>query len=559
MAAAFPDRPALHIPIGNVRHAGDTPHLTLNFAELNADTDALAHGLESVGIRRGTRVALMVPPGRDFFALTFALLKVAAIPVLIDPGMGVRNLGKCLGEAEPEAFVGVAKAHLARRLFGWARKSIRATVNVGRRRFFCTRGVGELRRNARPYQMPEVAASDPAAILFTSGSTGVAKGVEYTHGIFAAQVEMLKDTYSIQPGEVDLCTFQLFALFGPALGMAGVVPDMDATRPATMDPKKALAQIRQFGVTNLFGSPAVIRRMASLSEPEASATVNPNPSLTLPARMSTLRRVISAGAPATPAVLERFVRLLPPGVQVFTPYGATEALPVSNIGSDEILTETRHLTDQGRGVCVGRPVKGMTVHVIAISDDPIPTWDATLQLKVNQVGEFVVRGPVVTKRYFHRDEATKLAKIHDPATGGTLHRMGDVGYIDEQGRMWFAGRKSHRVETPHGTLFTDMVEPVFNTVPWVARTALVGVTRNGVTYPVLCVEPKSAVKSDGWDLAALRAAGARHDHTRRIDTFPLVMEFPVDVRHNSKIFREKLAVATAQWAKRNWKPPEEPS
>ena len=271
MAAAFPDRPALHIPVGKVRHDGDTPHLTLTFAQLNADTDALAHGLLGIGIRRGTRVALMVPPGRDFFALTFALLKVAAIPVLIDPGMGVKNLGKCLAEAEPEAFLGVAKAHLARRLFGWARKSVRVTVNVGRWRFFCTRSIGELRRESRPYQMPEVFASDPAAILFTSGSTGIAKGVEYTHGILAAQVEMLKDTYGIQPGEVDLCTFPLFALFGPALGMTGVVPDMDASRPATMDPKKALAQIRQFGVTNLFGSPAVIRRMADLVDPIPSS------------------------------------------------------------------------------------------------------------------------------------------------------------------------------------------------------------------------------------------------------------------------------------------------
>jgi len=252
------------------------------------------------------------------------------------------------------------------------------------------------------------------------------------------------------------------------------------------------------------------------------------------------------------------VQLLPAGVQVFTPYGATEALPVSNIGSDEILTETRHLTDQGRGVCVGKSVNGVTVHVIPISDGPIPTWDDSLQLKPNQVGEFVIRGPIVTKRYFHRDDATKLAKIHDPATGETLHRMGDVGYLDDQGRMWFAGRKSHRVETAHGTLFTDMVEPIFNTVPWVARTALVGVTRNGVAYPVLCVEPKSAVKSGEWEMDALRAAGARFDHTRRIGTFSIVMSFPVDVRHNSKIFREKLAVSVSQWLGPNGIP-EEPS
>jgi acyl-CoA synthetase (AMP-forming)/AMP-acid ligase II len=275
MVAEFPDRPAVHLPVGPVNPHADTLHRTITFRELNADADALANGLQSIGIGRGTRVALMVPPGADFFALTFALFKLAAVPVMIDPGMGIKNLGKCLAEAEPGAFVGIAKAHLARRLFGWAKRSVRVTVNVGRRRFFCTRSTGELRSRDPtgsvfdPTRSPlgrgsEVTSSDLAAVLFTSGSTGIAKGAEYTHGIFAAQVELLKATYGIQPGEVDLCTFPLFALFGPALGMTCVVPDMDASRPATLDPHKAISQMRQFGVTNLFGSPAVIRNLAAL-------------------------------------------------------------------------------------------------------------------------------------------------------------------------------------------------------------------------------------------------------------------------------------------------------
>lgn len=278
--------------------------------------------------------------------------------------------------------------------------------------------------------------------------------------------------------------------------------------------------------------------------------------------MQSLRRVISAGAPATAAVLERFVQLLPPGVQVFTPYGATEALPVSNIGSDEILTETRRLTDEGRGVCIGRPVNGMTVHVIPISDGPIPTWDASMCLPPNQVGEFVVRGPVVTKRYFHRDEATKLAKIHDPVTGETLHRMGDVGYIDEQGRMWFAGRKSHRVETPHGTLFTDMVEPVFNKIEGVTRTALVGVRRRGTTFPFLLVEEKFLTLNPDWGTEILEAVAEAKQRlpvplrSLAVGIFPGT--FPVDVRHNSKIFREKLAVWMDKQLGPDWKP-EEPT
>lgn len=551
MAAEHPDRAAIHAPRGPVRADGPTEHRTVTFSELNADADAIAHGLSAAGVARGTRTALMVPPSPDFFALTFALFKVGAVPVLIDPGMGVRNLGKCLAEAGPEVFIGVTKAHAARRALGWAKQSVRVTANVARWRFFCDTSLARLRKAGRargPYPIPDSGADEPAAVLFTSGSTGVAKGVVYLHGIFAAQIEMLKATYGIAPGEIDLCTFPLFALFGPALGMTCVIPDMDASRPAQLDPHKAVAQIKQFGVTNLFGSPAVVRRLGELAAPPLS------PARERGAAFATLRRVISAGAPASAASLERFGALLPTGVEVFTPYGATEALPVANIGSREILGETRHLTEQGRGVCVGRPVAGMDVCVIRISDGPIAEWDASLLAPPGEVGEFVVRGPVVTRTYYNRPEATELAKIRDPKTGDVLHRMGDVGYRDDRGRLWFCGRKSQRVVTPHGPLFTDMAEPVFNTVPGVARTALVGVSRNGVTHPVLCVE---LVRGAAWGAveSGLRTAAARHECTRPVAAYLYhPRPFPVDVRHNSKIFREKLAVWADKQLGPNWTP-----
>ena len=540
-AAATPHAPAVYLPLGRVRPTGDTPHRTVTFARLDADADALAHGLAAAGVSRGDRVAVMVPPSAAFFALTFALLRRRAVPVLIDPGMGMKNVGTCLREADPAAFVGLPKAHLARRLFGWLRGRPLLTVNVGRHRFLCRHRLDALGKRGSalgPWDDTEPPPDETAAVLFTSGSTGPAKGAVYTHGVFAAQVESLKATYGIEPGEIDLCTFPLFALFGPALGMTCVVPDMDASRPATLDPAKAVAQVRQFGVTNLFGSPAVIRRLGDHSQ-----------------KLPSLRRAISAGAPASAPVVEQFARLLPAGVELFTPYGATEALPVANIGSGEILTETRALTDQGRGVCVGRPVHGMTVHVVRISDDPIADWDVSLLVPPGEVGEFVVRGPVVTRGYFNRPAATELAKVIDRRTGEVLHRMGDVGYVDDRGRLWFCGRKSHRVVTPHGTLFTDMVEPVFNTLSGVGRSALVGVRRGEIVHPVVCVErsrgPRPRVSgartvftdSDmTWSAFAdlLLATGERFDHTRIEHDRP--SSFPVDVRHNSKIFREKLAV-----------------
>ena len=284
----------------------------------------------------------------------------------------------------------------------------------------------------------------------------------------------------------------------------------------------------------MFGSPAVIRRVGRYGERWR---------LKLP----TLRRVISAGAPVPAKELQRFCGLLAPGAQVFTPYGATECLPVSSIGSDEILGETRHQTDLGRGVCVGRPVPGLTVKIIKVSDAPIPAWDKALEAEPGEIGEIAVKGPHVTREYFNRPEATALAKIMAGPGGEFYHRMGDLGYLDAQGRIWFCGRKSHRVVTRQGTFFTIPCEAIFNTHPAVFRSALVGVKRGSETEPVICVElePEAGAKPASL-IAELRDLAAKHPHTRPIQRFLVHPGFPVDIRHNAKIFREQLAA----WASR---------
>jgi acyl-CoA synthetase (AMP-forming)/AMP-acid ligase II len=537
MAEAQPQTLAIAQPFGRDRH-GRIRYRHYTYRELNAESDALARGLEQIGIRRGTRTVLMVTPSLEFFALTFALFKVGAVLVLVDPGMGTKNLGVCLAEARPEAFVGIPKAHLARVLLGWGRESLRVCVTVGRRLGWGGWTLEQVRRMSGDNRVSVLAptrSDETAAILFTSGSTGVAKGAVYTHGIFAAQVESLRRLYGIEPGEVDLPTFPLFGLFGPALGMTSIIPEMDATRPAHVDPRKILDAIRFFGVTNLFGSPALIQRVGRYAAAHG-------------VKLPTLRRVISAGAPVPWQAIQRFAALLADGVQVHTPYGATESLPVCSIGSDEVLRETRLRTAEGAGVCVGRPVAGMTVKIIRITEEPIPTWSDELELPAGDIGEIVVRGPVVTASYWNRPEATALAKIADPIHGGFYHRMGDVGYVDTSGRVWFCGRKSQRVITAGGTLFTVPCEGVFNAHPAVYRTALVGVPRDGANEPVLCVErEKEAVSSSEETLRReLLALGARHAHARAIRTILFHSGFPVDIRHNAKIFREKLAL----WAAR---------
>ena len=537
MARERPNTLALIEPHGRDR-GGRVRYRHLTCRELDAESDILACGLEQIGIGRGVRTVLMVPPSLEFYTLTFALFKAGAVVVLIDPGMGRRNLGVCLGEAAPTAFIGVPKAHLARVVLGWGRPTVRTCVTVGTRLGWGGYTLDQLRRAGASvpaaFSIADTRVGETCAILFTSGSTGIAKGVVYSHDLFLAQVESLRRLYGIEPGEVDLPTFPLFGLFGPALGMTSVIPEMDPTRPANVDPVKIIDSVKHFGVTNLFGSPALIRSVGRYGAAQG-------------VKLPTLRRVISAGAPVPARAIETFRSMLAEGVEVYTPYGATEALPACSIGSNEILTETRFRTAEGAGVCIGRPVEGMTVRIVRISDVTIPTWDTALEVPRGAVGEIVVKGPVVTHYYHGRPESTALAKIADP-TGGFWHRMGDLGYFDEVGRVWFCGRKSQRVVTANGPLFTVACEGVFNAHTSVYRTALVGVARGGTTEPVLCVErdPESSPLSDEQLRRELLELGASQQVTRGIARVLFHKSFPVDVRHNAKIFREKLAA----WAAR---------
>ncbi|TYT26248.1 AMP-binding protein [Luteimonas viscosa] len=539
LAAQAPGRVAMRCPGRDGRYA-----VSLTYGELDARSDAIAAGLAARGIAAGTRTVVMVRPTPEFFVLMFALFKAGAVPVLVDPGIDRRALKQCLDEARPEAFVGIPLAQLARVLLGWAR-SARVRITTGRFALLADATLARIEREGagRASQRVDTQPDAVAAILFTSGSTGVPKGVVYRHRHFVAQIEMLRDAFGIAAGGIDFPTFPPFALFDPALGLTSIIPDMDPTRPAQADPRKLHAAIARFGVDQLFGSPALMRVLADHGVP-----------------LPTLRRVTSAGAPVPPEVVARMLELLPEEARFWTPYGATECLPVAVIEGRELLA-LRERTERGAGTCVGRPVPPNEVRIIAIDDGPIEAWSDALPAAPGEVGEITVAGPSATDEYFNRDAQTRLAKIREtpsssPGGGGgvdavatarVVHRMGDLGYFDAEGRLWFCGRKSQRVETADGPLYTEQVEPVFNTHPDVRRTALVGIGAHGAQRAVLCVEVAAGIAAAQHARIEreLRTIGAGFAHTARIDAFAFHPGFPVDIRHNAKIGREKLAAWAA--------------
>lgn len=537
-AELVPTQRAVVFPQSKDR-AGRVAWTHLTFQQLDEEVDSIARGLIEIGVRPGHRLALMVRPSIEFIALTFGIFRSGAVCVLIDPGMGKKSVLKCLDDVDPEGFVAIPPVHIVRKLMPWRYKKAHLNVIVGpmKRRLGCVsyrEMVDRGRQSSVP--LPQTKSADSAAIIFTSGSTGPPKGVLYEHGMFDAQVDLIRSRYGQQSGEIDLPGFPLFALFNLAMQITTVVPDMDPTRPANVDPVKILDAIRSQGVTQAYGSPAMWNRIGRYCEQHQ---------ITLP----NLRRVLSAGAPVPVHVLKRMIPLLNDQADLFTPYGATECLPVASIGGRQVLNETAAMTSQGKGTCVGTIFDGMSVKIVETSFDVIASIDRAQELPAGQIGEIIVRGPVATRQYFQREDATAMAKIRDGES--FWHRMGDVGYFDKQGRLWFCGRKAHIVHTLSGPMYSVCCEAIFNNHPSTYRCALVGVGPRGAQKPVIVAEPEAGEFPDSKESqrklqAELLTLGAANELTKSISTILLHPSLPVDTRHNVKINREVLAV----WAAR---------
>ncbi len=520
-----PDTAALRFPSASYRTRRPQWD-TWTYAELDRQSDAYARGFREAGIRAGDRTVLLIRPSLHFYAVVYGLFKLGAVPVLLDPGMGVRNVLACVKRTKPRAVIALPAVQAVAAIYQRPFASAEIRITDGSRWFWGGLTLAECHRPAsEDLEIVPRKAHHDAAILFTSGSTGPPKGVASKQAMFAAQVEALQQMFGFTPGQSDHQAFAGFAIFDLSLGMTSILPKMDLSRPATARPADIVACLQTFEPEVAFASPIVWLNVSRYCLAEG---------LSLPS----VRTLLTVGAPIPAYLHERFSRILADGAEVFTPYGATEAMPISWIGSREVLDETWPQTAQGAGTCVGRPSPGARIHIVQVTEDPIPSWSDDLAQPPGTIGEIVVGGDQVSPEYKDAHAANRASKIADG--DDVLHRMGDLGYLDARGRLWFCGRKAHRLRTAAGMVPPVPVEGIYNEDEAVFRTALVGVGRPGAQVPVLCVEMEPGKRWGPEVEARLRAREAGTPYQGVVRRFLPHPGFPTDARHNSKIRREDL-------------------
>ena len=516
---------------------------SLSWQELEQNIAALAAGLAETGVGHGSRVSLMVPPGVDLTVVLYACLQLGAVVVVADAGLGTRGLSRAVKGATPDFLIGIDRALAAASVLGWSgrRISVRDLPAARRRLFAVETSLAALARRGagRSPELPcRGPAPDPdadAAVLFTSGSTGPAKGVLYTHRQLAAMRDTVSATLGIRPGARLVAGFAPFALLGPALGAVSVTPAMDVTVPRTLTARALADAAAAIDATVIFASPAALRNVLATQGGLSSAGHE---------ALGRVELLLSAGAPVPESLLAE-VQQLVPGASLHTPYGMTEALPVTDISLEQIRAAEADaaagtVAGAGNGVCVGWPVRGARAAVIPLAaDGTAPGKNPVTEAGVT--GEILVSAPHVKETY----DRLWLTQRESVRTAG-WYRTGDVGHFDAAGRLWVEGRLAHVVTAP-GTVVTPVgAEQAIERLDDVGLAAVVGVGPSGTQAVVAVVETVPPARRAGP--AAPQLAGRVRDAARQagvsVSAVLAVPSQPTDIRHNAKIDRTRLS----RWA-----------
>ncbi len=513
-------------PATAVAEVHDKVTTTVSFAELERRVADTAAGLSQFGLRAGDRVAMLVPPGLDLTVAVYACWRVGAVIVVADAGLGVRGMAHALRSAQPRFVIGIAKGLLAMAALGVPGRRIgvggpSAPARIGG----WDADLAGLAADGRGRKLPPRPPADTeAAVLFTSGATGPAKGVVYRQSQLREQIAKVAGIMRVGPNDRLVAAFAPFALYGPAMGIGAVVPDMDVTAPATLTAVALADAVTALDATVVFASPAALRNVVATA---GSLTTDQQASL------RGVHTVLSAGAPV-PAALLREVQQILPNAELHTPYGMTEVLPVTDISLAQIQAAGR-----GNGVCVGPALPGVTIRLSPM--DQLGRADGPLTDEVEVTGEICIAAAHRKERY-DKLWATEQASSRNPG----YHRSGDVGHLDDQGRLWVEGRLVDVIVTADGPVTPVGVEQRIEELAEVSAAAAVGIGPTGTQQVVAVVVPTAGTASRQRLASSQLTAAVRAASPVPVAAVLVVDALPVDIRHASKVDRARLG----RWAAR---------
>lgn len=492
----------------------------------------LAAGLSRIGVRKGQRVSVLVPPGPTLTAVVYACLRIGAVVVVADAGLGVRGLSRAVRGSWPDVVIGELPGLAAARALGWpgVHISVAPLPTLSARALgaeYDLPGIATL--GATAPLPPEPEPDDPAAILFTSGSTGPAKGVAYTHRQLSALRDLLAAHFDVGPDTGLVTGFAPFALLGPALGTRSATPDMDVSAPRTLTASAVAAAVRASDARIVFLSPAAVLNVVATAEALTDTDRR---------ALAQVQTFLSTGAPVGEPLLAAAAALMP-HAEPHTPYGMTECL----LATDITLAGIRAVADAAdRGVCVGAPIAGNRVLIDPLDGEGRPSGAPASRSGV--LGEVVISAPHL-KTAYDRLWLTDRTAVADTPDAGRWHRTGDVGHLDAEGRLWIEGRLPHVFVTTEGPVAPVGLEQQAEGAPGVRRAAVVGIGPRGLQQPVAIVETTAGVRRPGLATPEL-AAAVRARVGLTLAAVLVVPQLPTDIRHNSKIDRTRLA----SWAER---------
>jgi acyl-CoA synthetase (AMP-forming)/AMP-acid ligase II len=513
--------PAIVEPTGPVE-GGHVAHRLVSYQELLETSVRLASSLARRGVAPGDRVLIMVPMSIALYQSMLATLKLGGVCLFVDPADGLRHLDRVAAMMRPKAYIAAPRAHALRLLCPslW-----RIPVQVSTAPTLPHAESLEALVGGGDPTLPTaaVAADDAAVISFTSGSTGRPKGVRRTHTDLRTQFRILCEHEGKKMLGVNFCAFPMIPIDDCAFGRTSLLAKVEPGRMGEADPALLVDQMRAYPPALVSCPPLLLTRIVEHCLREG-------------VKLDSVRYVYTGGGDIPIGTVRRLSQAMP-AARLHMIYGSTEAEPVAMISDKEVLAETAALAARGEGRCVGRAGGEIRVAVVRPTEGPLTSLEPA-----SGFGEIVVAGPHVNASYYENEEETRLHKFHDPVTGIRWHRMGDLGYLDAQGRLFVVGRLATRVETPVGTLHPGLVEPVFEQIDGVARAALAGipivVKGEPQTSAALFIETAAGGADPSAVLeAATRLVKERHLPIRTVEIVPAI---PLDRRIAAKVLYDEL-------------------